>query len=53
MAGEKEKEEGLKVEEISFECKVCQQSKPLDEMVVITRYFPPLIACRECEKKMR
>jgi hypothetical protein len=38
--------------EIMFRCKYCRESKPLDDMRTLTRYFPPLVACRECERKM-
>ena len=48
-----EKEEESKVKEVIFKCKFCEKSKPLDEMVVLTRFFPPVVACRDCEKKMR
>jgi len=51
MTTEIEKEEEAK--EITFKCKFCEGSKPLDEMVVLARFFPPLVACRDCEKKMR
>ncbi len=53
MAKAKKREEGAKVEQITFQCRVCEKSQPLDEMVVITRFFPPIAACRDCEKKMR
>ena len=53
MTTEIEKGEGSKAKEITFKCKLCEKSKPLDEMVVLTRFFPPLVACRDCEKKMR
>ena len=38
---------------ITFKCKFCEKSKPLDEMKILTRFFPPIVACRDCEKKMR
>ncbi len=53
MTTEIEKEEESKGKEITFKCKFCERSKPLDEMVVVTRFFPPIVACRDCEKKMR
>ncbi len=37
---------------IMFKCKFCGQSKPLDEMRVLARFFPPLWACRECEMRI-
>ena len=45
--------EKSKAKEVTFKCKFCERSKPLDEMVVLTRFFPPIVACRDCEKKMR
>jgi len=39
--------------EITFKCKFCGKDKPLDEMRTINRYFPPIVACLECEKKLR
>ncbi len=45
--------EESKAKEVTFKCKFCEKSKPLDEMVVLTRYFPPIVACRDCDKKMR
>ncbi len=53
MTTEIEREEESKAKEITFKCKFCDRSKPLDEMVVITRFFPPIVACRDCAKKMR
>ncbi len=44
--------ETSKVKNITFKCKFCERSKPLDEMVIITRFFPSIVLCRECEKKM-
>ena len=53
MTAETDKAKKPKAKEITFKCKFCEMSKPLDEMVVITRFFPPVVACRDCEKKMR
>lgn len=39
--------------EIIFKCKFCVKNKPLDEMRELTRFFPPLTACVECERRMR
>jgi len=50
---EREKGEGSKAKKVTFKCKACERSKPLDEMVVLTRFFPPIVVCRDCEKKMR
>ena len=38
---------------VHFNCKVCNQSKPLNEMRVLTRFFPLQIVCRDCEKTVR
>ena len=38
---------------ITFRCRFCGKDKPLDEMRTLTRFMPPLVACRECEKRMR
>ena len=53
MAARTKKSKQSKAEEVTFKCKFCESSRPLDEMVVITRFFPLLVACRDCEKKMR
>jgi hypothetical protein len=39
--------------EITFRCPNCDKYKPLEEMRVITRFFPILVVCRQCEKEMR
>ena len=41
-----------KTKEIIFNCKFCEQSKPLTEMVVLTRFFPPIAVCQDCEKSL-
>ena len=58
MAAETENREEKKLKErkskeATFRCQFCQESKPLGEMVIITRLFPPLVACRQCEKELR
>lgn len=42
-----------KAEEITFTCKFCGQSKPLSEMKIITRFFPPMVACQDCARKVQ
>jgi hypothetical protein len=44
-----EKETG----EIMFTCKFCGNSKPLDEMILETRFFPILVSCRECDRTLQ
>ncbi len=39
--------------EIIFRCLRCEGHKPLAEMRVITRFFPLLVVCQECEKELR
>ena len=48
-----EESKAKEAKEITFKCRFCGKSKPLDEMRVLTRFFPPIVACRDCEKKMR
>ena len=38
---------------ITFKCQSCKKYKLLEEMKVITRFFPPLVVCHECGKEMR
>ncbi len=53
LATEIEKREESKAKAITFKCKFCERSKALDEMVVLTRFFPLIVACRDCAKKMQ
>ncbi|MFC1941325.1 hypothetical protein ACFLWL_02840 [Chloroflexota bacterium] len=53
MVTKKEKGEKSKGKEVTFKCMVCEESKSLEELVVLTRFFPLIVACRDCEKKMR
>jgi hypothetical protein len=39
--------------EIKFRCKVCECEGRLEDMKPVNRFFPPLILCRYCEKKLR
>lgn len=48
----KKESESKETGEITFKCRFCGRSKPIDEMVVLTRFFPPIVACRDCEKKI-
>ncbi len=49
----KKKPKAKETKEITFKCKFCGRSKPLDEMVALTRFFPPIVVCRDCKRKMR
>lgn len=53
MTSGTKKRDKSKEKEIIFKCKYCEETKNIDEMVVITRFFPPVIACRDCQKKIR
>jgi hypothetical protein len=44
---------GQQTQEITFKCPSCHKYKSLEEMTMVTRFFPILIVCRECEKEMR
>ena len=35
---------------VIFKCKVCGSEKPIEEMKVYTKYFPPMVLCKDCEK---
>lgn len=39
--------------EITFRCNYCGQDKPLEDMRTLARFFPPVVVCRDCEKKMK
>ena len=53
MVRKEEESEEKETKEITFKCKFCGMPKPIDEMMVLTRFFLPIVACRDCEKKMR
>jgi len=53
MTKKKEPEAPSQPDVITFRCRACEESKPLDEMVLVTRFFPPIAVCRDCERKMR
>ena len=38
--------------EITFRCQRCESHKRLEEMRVITRFFPLFVVCRDCQKEM-
>jgi len=53
IVGGGEESKAKETKEITFKCRFCGVSKPLDEMMIMTRFFPPIVACQDCEKKMR
>jgi len=38
---------------ITFKCQGCGQERNLEDMRTITRFFPMMVVCRECEKDLR
>jgi hypothetical protein len=52
MVSKELSKEQSQTREVTFKCKFCGKHKPLAEMRSLTRFFPPLVACRECEKKI-
>ena len=57
MTTEEVKKEGVtrakRTKEITFKCKFCERSKKLEEIRVLTRFFPPIVLCRDCEEETR
>lgn len=53
MTNKATKKGKTKANKTTFKCKFCEANKPLAEMVIITRYFPPIVACPECERRLR
>ena len=49
---DKKSPDAIGMEAITFRCKFCGEEKPLDEMRTLTRFFPYLTACRECERRV-
>ena len=40
------------IHKVTFHCKFCGNTKNLDEMRTLTRFFPQITVCRECARKM-
>ena len=38
------------IKEITFTCRFCGETKPINEMILQTRFFPVLTSCRACER---
>ena len=56
MAAEIVKEDKAKKQkprEITFKCQRCEKTRPLKEMVSVTRFRPVLVVCQDCAKEMR
>jgi transcription elongation factor Elf1 len=50
---EEKKSTGSKEKKITFKCNYCKKSKSINDMVVVTRYFPAIVICKDCEKGLR
>jgi NAD-dependent SIR2 family protein deacetylase len=50
---EEKKTSGLKDSKLTFKCNYCKKTKPFSDMVVVTRYFPAVVICKDCEKDLR
>ena len=48
MAAKSEKIAQVKPADITFTCKFCGQSKPLQDLIVIKHFYPQMSACKEC-----
>jgi hypothetical protein len=55
MAGKTEKTNPVVVplKPIVFKCKFCGETKPLDDLTVIRRYYPQLAVCSECARSKK
>ena len=53
MTTEEKKNVGSKEKNITFKCNNCKKTKPIRDMVVVTRYFPAIVICKDCEKELR
>jgi hypothetical protein len=50
-----EEDEQLKsgeTKEITFKCKICGKTKPLSQLRELRRFFPPIVACSDCDDKI-
>jgi transcription elongation factor Elf1 len=48
MAAKSEKTTPVKPAEITFTCKFCGESKPLQDLIVIKHFYPQMSACKAC-----
>ncbi len=53
MTTEQKKTADSRDKKITFKCKFCEKIKPLSDIVVVTRYFPAVVICKDCEKNLR
>jgi hypothetical protein len=38
---------------IMFKCQFCEETKPMEELVILRQYYPILSCCRDCAKGPR
>ncbi len=50
--GAKATAKNAKIGTIKFRCQWCQQERPLEDMVSLTRFSPVIIVCRSCARKI-
>lgn len=53
MSTGEEKKEAMETKEVTFRCKFCDQDKRLYDMMILSRFSPSLVLCRDCEKEGR
>ncbi len=53
MTTEEKTPSGSNEKKITFKCNNCKKTKPIRDMVVVTRYFPAVVICKDCEKGLR
>ncbi|MGQ9546043.1 MAG: hypothetical protein ACUVTR_02620 [Dehalococcoidia bacterium] len=48
----REEQASQKVPGLTFKCKICGDIKPVSQLRELRRFFPPLVACADCDDKM-
>ncbi len=48
----REQSAAKQAKKVTFKCKYCGKTRPLEEMRTVTRFFPPVVVCRECDQKL-
>jgi hypothetical protein len=43
----------VQIKPIFFTCKFCGETKPLEELTIIRRFYPQLTACAECARNKK
>ena len=41
------------LEKTVFICQHCHQEQPIEDMRLITRFFPMMVVCSDCEQSIR